>query len=585
MRHAGGIAAAAAIAIALTASEAAAQSEDDTPDAAALAAAIETLRAEYEARIGALEEQLDALRPAAAADHAGRGHDDHDHHGHDDHGHDDHGHDDHDEHGHDDHDDHGHDEHDEHGHDERRADAHDAHDGHDDHGHDDHGHDDEHDDHGHEAAAHDGGMGGLQVGAVLRSLLTSYTAADSEIAGFRFGHEGERPPEGFSLGHSELSLSSDIGDALRGGLALGLGAHPGESAEVEIEEAYVETLPGAGLPEMLSAAAGRKLWSFGYLNERHAHEDDFADRPLPYRAFLDNAFNDDGVQLTLALPGTLRGTLGGGLFRGSDQPFGASENGRQAFSAFARVGGQMGRAASWGIGASLLSGKVADGGGHAHAGHDHNGDDHAEEHGAGEDHDDEHGAGEGHAEEHGAGEDHDDEHGAGEGHAEEHGGGEHNEGHDDPALFFTDGTFSGARQLVGIDARFAWTPGPGQGALVLQGEYLWQTDDGVYTLADAEMEEHLMSVDGRSAGWYAQAVYDLMPAWQVGMRYARLTPPRAAEAGHDPGAFALMGAWRGGPFGSLRLQYNRESLARDKKDDQVMLQYTLSLGAPSHHDH
>ena len=399
-----------------------------------------------------------------------------------------------------------------------------------------------------------------EIGAVLRGMFASYSAEESEIAGFRFGHESERAPEGFSVGHSELSLSGDVGSAARASLVLGIGAHPGEPAELELEEAYVQTLPGSGLPESFTVTAGRKLWSFGYLNERHAHEDDFADRPLPYRAFLDNGFNDDGIQLSLALPGDVRTEFGGGLFRGDDQPFGGSDNGRRALSAYARIGGDMGRDSSWRIGASLLSAEVVGGAGdHAH-GHDEDMDHHDEE----DEHADEHD------------EDMDE-------HADEH-------DHDDemtPASIFSDGVFSGDRALFGTDFRFAWAPtgNASQSELIFQGEYLWQTDDGVYTLADDEMEEHELTTDGRSAGWYAQAVYKFMPEWRIGVRYARLRPPSAAGIDHDPSAIAIMGDWTSGRFGQLRLQYNRESLGHGEDDDQILLQYTVSLGGHGGHDH
>ena len=546
-------AAAAAMAVSLAPPPAQAQSDDDAPMAAILAVEIATLREQYEARIRALEEQVRALQSGAAGEMA-----DHHDHGHDDHGHDDHMDDD-------------HADHDDHGHGEGMA---------------------EHDDHG--------AMLAPQVSAVLRGMFASYSAEESEIAGFPpFGHESERAPEGLSLGHSEIVLSSDISNMVRGNLTLGIGAHPGEPAELELEEAYIKTLPGLGLSENFSIAAGRKLWSFGYLNERHAHEDDFADRPLPYRAFLDNGFNDDGIQLSLALPGDVRTEIGGGFFRGDDQPFGGSDNGRRALSAYARIGGDMGRDSSWRIGASLLSGEIVGGaGGHAHGHghedeHDEHGheDDHADDHDDhmddhADDHDDEHEHEDDHADDH---DDHMDDHD--DDHADDHDD-EHEDDHDDdhemiPSSFFSDGVFSGDRTLFGTDFRFAWAPtgNARQSELIFQGEYLWQTDDGVYTLEDDEMEEHELATDGRSAGWYAQAVYKFAPEWRIGARYARLSPSSAAHVDHDPSALAIMGDWTSDRFGQLRLQYNRESLAHGAEDDQVVLQYTVSLGGHAGHDH
>ena len=510
-------AATAAIATTLIAPQAEAQSDDDSPMASVLAVEIATLREQYEERIKALEEQIRVLQSRAGIE----------------------------------------------------VDTHDGH------------------DHGMDAPHRDEGMFDPQIFAVLRGMVTS-DSASSHIPGFSLGHESEGAPEGISLGHSELGFASDVGNALHAGLVLGIGVHPGEPVEFELEEAYFQTLPGLGLPEELTVAAGRKLWSFGYLNERHAHEDDFADRPLPYRAFLDGAYNDDGIQLSLALPGDVRTEIGGGLFRGDDRPFGGSDNGRRAYSAYARIGGDMGRDSSWGIGLSFLSGEVVRRvGGHAHDHGDENGHDDHDDHAEGDhddhDHDDhdhdENGHDENGHDENGHDENGHDENGHDEnGHDEDHD--EHEEEHEHAHAdeFFSDGTFSGDQDLFGADIRFAWAPtgNARQSEVILQGEYLWQAEEGLYRLVDDEME-----VDGRSAGWYAQAVYKLAPEWRIGARYARLSPPGGIE--HDPSAVALMGDWTSDRFGQLRLQYNRESLAGGEDDNQVILQYTVSLGG--HGDH
>ena len=191
------------------------------------------------------------------------------------------------------------------------------------------------------------------IGVIFDGRYASFTAQESEIPGFPTGHESERAPEGLSLGHSEIAVSGNIDDKFRGNLTLGLGAHPGEATEVELEEAYVQTLPGAGLLEGMRVKAGRALWTFGYLNELHPHGDDFADRPLPYRAFLDNAFNDDGVEVSLVLPTALYTEFGGGLFRGDDTPFGGSDNGLRARSLYARLGWDLGRDAAVRVGGYL----------------------------------------------------------------------------------------------------------------------------------------------------------------------------------------------------------------------------------------
>ncbi len=378
------------------------------------------------------------------------------------------------------------------------------------------------------------------IGIVLSGMLANYSADGTEIPGFQLGHEGERAPEGLSVGHSEITASSNVDDKFFGSLTLGVGSHPDEADEVELEEAYMQTLPGAGLPDGVRIKAGRALWTFGYLNELHAHGDDFADRPLPYRAFLDNAYNDDGVEVSVVLPTESYTEIGAGVFRGSDTPFGGSEDGIDAWSGFIRVGDDLGRTGAWRIGGYILSGNSRNRGeGHGH-----------EEEGA---------------------------HEEGEEEEEEH-------GHD---AFFSEGMFTGDTQLYGIDFRatIAPTGNAREGELILQGEYFWRKEDGTYMLAAEEEGEdpEAERFDTTARGWYMQAVYRFDPRWRVGMRYSQLNPPEEAELDHDPSSFSAMVDWTNSEFGRLRLQYNRETLARDRRDNQFLLQYTMSLGAHGAH--
>ena len=109
----------------------------------------------------------------------------------------------------------------------------------------------------------------------------------------------------------------------------------------------------------MSFKAGRAFWKFGYLNEHHAHSDDFADRPLPYRAFLNKGYNDDGVQLSYVLPTDIYQEIGGGLFRGYDFPF-ADGDGNSNYSAYYRLGSDIGNNQDWRIGAYALKGSASD---------------------------------------------------------------------------------------------------------------------------------------------------------------------------------------------------------------------------------
>ncbi|CAN0569986.1 unnamed protein product, partial [Laminaria digitata] len=117
------------------------------------------------------------------------------------------------------------------------------------------------------------------IGVILNGRASSFTRDSSEIAGFGVGEEGERGSEGLALDESELNFSANVDDKFYGSLTAAIVREDG-SDKVELEEAYIETLPGAGLPDGARAKAGRAFWTFGYLNEHHAHSDDFADRPL-----------------------------------------------------------------------------------------------------------------------------------------------------------------------------------------------------------------------------------------------------------------------------------------------------------------
>ena len=328
----------------------------------------------------------------------------------------------------------------------------------------------------------------------------------------------------------------------------------------------------------LRIKAGRALWTLGYLNELHAHGDDFSNRPLPYRAYLDGAYNDDGMEASFVLPGDFYGEVGAGIFRGDDNPFGGSRSGHEAWSAFARVGGDIGYNVAWRIGGYVLDGEAYNRSG----GHDHGHDEH-HEHNEHEDEHDEH-----------EDDEHDDEHADENDHDEEH-----EEEHHDLAEFLSDGSFTGDSRLYVVDFRYTWAPtgNARDRELILQGEYFWRDESGTYVLqeeheecahpedmsdCEVHMEEVSRSLNGDSDGWYAQAVYKFLPRWRLGARYAHLSSPDDAELDDDPYSWSAMIDWTNSEFGRIRLQYNRESFFGED-DDQFTLQYIMSLGAHAAH--
>lgn len=360
------------------------------------------------------------------------------------------------------------------------------------------------------------------IGLLLNGQFNSFSSEEGDIAGFAVGEEGERAAEGFAVDHTELNFSANVDDKFTGSVTAALAQHEG-AIEIELEEAFVQTLPGLGLPDGVSVKAGRALWTLGYLNEHHSHTDDFADRPLPYRAFLNEAYNDDGAEISYILPTDFYSEIGGGVFRGDDFPYGeGSGEGVGAFSAYARVGGDIGNDHSWRIGASLLHGE-ADG---------------------------------------------------------------------TRASNEDEVSFSGDSELYIADARYVWAPtgNAAQQEVILQGEYFWRQEDGLYE--DAGAGTGGVSFDDSSSGWYAQSVYKFDPQWRIGARYSQLnaadTPAGLVGSvldadGHNPKAYSAMLDWTNSEFSRVRLQYNREELARNQDDNQVTVQYIMSLGAHGAH--
>src|SRR4051812_5469272 len=149
------------------------------------------------------------------------------------------------------------------------------------------------------------------------SVILQGTAATSsqdpnkfQITGFApTGGEVAPPRRGFSLGESELVITSNIDPYFRGQLVASLTPEN----ELEVEEAFFQTL---ALGRGFTMKGGRFLSSIGYLNQIHQHAWDFQDAPLPYKAFLGGRLDEDAVQVKWIAPTDLLVELGGEAGRG-----------------------------------------------------------------------------------------------------------------------------------------------------------------------------------------------------------------------------------------------------------------------------
>ena len=350
------------------------------------------------------------------------------------------------------------------------------------------------------------------IGLILNGQYASFSRPDQEeIPGFSLPEEAGKGDEGFSLGESELSLSTDIDDKFYGNLILSFSGEEG----VEVEEAFIQT---TALGHGLTIKGGRFLSGIGYLNERHAHADAFADRPLPYRAMLNTAYSDDGIQFRWLAPTDLYLNFGTEILRGAHYPAGGGgHGGAGAHAIYAHAGSDVGISNSWRAGLSYLNTDNAD---------------------------------------------------------RESG---------DADLF------TGDSDLWIADFVWKWAPNGdfSQRNLTLQGEYLYRREDGLFRPGGNPP----LAYDARQQGWYAQAVYQFMPQWRLGLRLSGLSandpgPGFSGTAldprGMDPWMASVMIDWANSEFSRVRLQYNRDESGLET-DNAFILQYIMSMGAHGAH--
>lgn len=156
--------------------------------------------------------------------------------------------------------------------------------------------------------------------------------------------------------------------------------------------------------------------------------------------------------------------------------------------------------------------------------------------------------------------------------------------------------FSGRSQLAIAD--FVWKYAPNGNAqstnFKLQGEYFWRKESGdlTYDRDGALGLTNDSSYASRQSGWYLQGVYQFMPQWRFGVRYDQLEPgspdygSNAAyldSSGFNPKRYAAMIDYTTSEFGRFRLQMQQSKLLPDLTDNQVFLQYVLTLGAHGAH--
>lgn len=361
--------------------------------------------------------------------------------------------------------------------------------------------------------------------------------ATYRIGGFLPGGEEIGPgPRSFNLGESELTVSANIDPYFSG---VFIAAMTPEN-EVEVEEGYVQNagfIPGATLK------FGRFLSGFGYLNEKHAHAWDFVDAPLVHQALFGGQLKEEGLQARWLAPTPVFMEIGleagrGGAFPGS----GRNRNGANSGMVFFHVGDDVGASNSYRVGASYRKTTAAD------------------------------------------------------------------RRFEDVNSLDEDviNAFDGDSKMWGVDLIWKWSPNgnPVERNFKFQTEYFQRREDGRLTYDVDGTSTPGSGTDfyrSKQSGWYAQAVYQFMPRWRAGLRYEELDYgtvdnglainsvngltaadfPRIAE--NDPKRIAAMVDASPSEFSRLRLQFSRDEARFDQSDNQIFLQYIMSLGAHGAH--
>ena len=87
-------------------------------------------------------------------------------------------------------------------------------------------------------------------------------------------------------------------------------------------------------------------------------------------------------------------------------------------------------------------------------------------------------------------------------------------------------------------------------------------------------------------------IYKFNPNWRVGYRYSALESPDVSTSlvgtnldsqSHNPYINTVMFDWSNSEFSRLRFQYNRDNTIKNQTDNQIILQYIVSIGAHGAH--
>lgn len=361
--------------------------------------------------------------------------------------------------------------------------------------------------------------------------LSAKDLEERHISGFLpAGEHDHGSGRGFSLDHTELTFSANVDHYFRGYANFAV-----IDEKIEVEEAWFQTL---ALDHGFTVKGGRFLSGIGYANEHHPHAWDFADQSLAYRVLFGEHLIQDGVQARWLAPTDTFLEFGveaarGQFFPGSEQ--GGDRNGAGTWAAFARLGDDWGDSHSWRAGLSYL-------------------------------------------------------------HAGPKGRASHVEDANAVAAHLD---FSGDSKTWIADFVWKWAPDGNsrERYLKLQAEYFQRHESGTLECEDNSAAGGASNgtagdYGAKQSGFYAQAVYQFMPRWRVGYRYDWLDSGTVDYGANDdmlehskynPTRHSVMLDYSPSEFSRLRLQLAQDQSMRDVTDNQIIVQYVMSLGPHGAH--
>jgi hypothetical protein len=156
--------------------------------------------------------------------------------------------------------------------------------------------------------------------------------------------------------------------------------------------------------------------------------------------------------------------------------------------------------------------------------------------------------------------------------------------------------FSGTSKIWVADFVWKWAPhgNATRTNFKLQGEYFRRKEGGdlTYDVNAASLGTAADAYSSSQSGGYLQGVYQFMPRWRAGLRYDRLDAGSVDYAANNayldrpvfkPGRSSLMFDYNPSEYSRMRLQLNRDRSMQGIDENQVLLQYVMSLGSHGAH--